>query len=69
MCFTEDADCSSPEHFTKYVLGYHFTEGTAGNASSPKGIYSVVMGFKVRMPVCAHDNRHRSVGMPSGSRA
>ena len=46
VCYEADSDCSAPGDFTKYVLGYHFTEGTAGNASAPEGIYSVVMPFK-----------------------
>jgi hypothetical protein len=50
LCYMDDSDCSSPEHFNTYVLGYHFTEGTATNASSPDGIYGVVMPFNVRMP-------------------
>ena len=50
LCYTDDSDCSSPEHFNTFVLGYHFTEGTATNASSPDGIYGVVMPFHVRMP-------------------
>jgi len=50
LCFYEDSACSSPSHFTSYVLGYHFSEGTSGDASAPEGIYSVVLGFKVRMP-------------------
>jgi hypothetical protein len=48
LCYEEDSDCSKPVDFTKYVLGYHFTEGTAGNESAPEGIYSVVMAFTVR---------------------
>ena len=39
LCYTADHDCSAPEHFNTYILGYHFTEGTATNASSPDGIY------------------------------
>lgn len=50
LCYTDDSDCSAPEDFSKYILGYHFTEGTASNASSPLGIYDVVLPFKVRMP-------------------
>tara|TARA_B110001452_G_scaffold29415_1_gene23106 strand:- start:2200 stop:2670 length:471 start_codon:yes stop_codon:yes gene_type:complete len=46
----EDANCEHPDDFTSYVLGYHFTEGTAGSPSDPEGIYSVEFGFKVRMP-------------------
>jgi hypothetical protein len=50
LCYTDSSDCSSPEDFNTFVLGYHFTEGTATNASSPDGIYGVVMPFNVRMP-------------------
>lgn len=50
LCFTADADCSEPSHFERYVLGYHFTEGTAGDASAPEGIYSVELPFAVKLP-------------------
>jgi hypothetical protein len=43
LCYTDSSDCSSPEDFNTFVLGYHFTEGTATNASSPDGIYGVVL--------------------------
>ena len=44
-----------PPHFPwmprgRYILGYHFTEGTAGDASAPEGIYSVDFSFAVRLP-------------------
>ena len=51
LCYLADSTCSSSEHFTSYVLGYHFTEGTAGDQSAPGGIYSVSLGFKVRLPL------------------
>ena len=52
LCYLDDAssDCSSPSGFESYVLGFHFTEGTAGDESDPEGIYSVSLGFEVTMP-------------------
>jgi len=47
LCFVEDSDCMSPADFNHYVLGYHFTEGTAGAGSD---IYSVDMPVKVTLP-------------------
>lgn len=49
MCYRDDSPCQAPGDFD-YVLGYHFTEGTAGDDDAPKGIYSVVMPFRVRVP-------------------
>lgn len=46
LCFRDDSDCNAPGDFMKYVLGYHFTEGTAGSGD----IYSVDMPFKVTLP-------------------
>jgi len=47
ICYLEDSDCMSPANFNQYILGYHFTEGTAGVGSD---IYSVDMPFKVTLP-------------------
>merc|ERR1719428_1373000 len=47
LCFREDSDCMSPSDFDHYVLGFHFTEGTAGAGSD---IYTVDMPFKVKLP-------------------
>lgn len=47
LCFLEDSDCMSPVDFDKYVLGFHFTEGTAGTGSD---IYTVDMPFEVKLP-------------------
>merc|ERR1711957_435963 len=47
LCYHEDSDCMSPTDFNQYILGYHFTEGTAGAGSD---IYSVDMPFKVTLP-------------------
>merc|ERR1712070_889345 len=46
MCFKEDSSCNHPHDFDKYILGFHFTEGTAGLDD----IYTVDMPFKVKLP-------------------
>jgi hypothetical protein len=46
MCFKEDSSCNHPQDFDKYILGFHFTEGTAGLSD----IYTVDMPFKVMLP-------------------
>lgn len=50
MCFHEDSDCTKPEDYNKYILGYHFTEGAAGDESAPEGIYACDMPIKVKLP-------------------
>lgn len=47
MCFRDDHDCNSPSDFNDYILGFHFTEGTAGVGSD---IYTVDMPFSVKLP-------------------
>jgi hypothetical protein len=47
MCFKEDASCNHPSDFEKYVLAFHFTEGTAGTGGD---IYSADLPFKVKLP-------------------
>jgi hypothetical protein len=47
LCYREDSSCMSPKDFNQYVLGFHFTEGTAGTGSD---IYDVEMSFKVKVP-------------------
>jgi hypothetical protein len=46
LCFKEDSSCNHPQDFDKYVLGFHFTEGTAG----VDYLYTVDMPFKVTLP-------------------
>lgn len=47
LCFHDDGDCNKPSSFDHYVLGYHFTEGTAGAGSD---IYGVELNMKVKLP-------------------
>jgi len=47
LCYREDSACMSPADFNHYVLGFHFTEGTAGTGSD---IYAVDMPFKIKVP-------------------
>jgi hypothetical protein len=47
VCFREDHDCNSPSDFNDFILGFHFTEGTAG---SDGHIYTADMPFKVKLP-------------------
>lgn len=47
LCFRGEADCQKMESYGKYVLGYHFTEGTAGRGDD---IYDVDLTFTVKVP-------------------
>jgi hypothetical protein len=46
LCFPDKMDCQKMSSYNKYVLGYHFTEGTAGLDD----IYNVDLPFKVKLP-------------------
>merc|ERR1712176_1200825 len=46
MCFRDEMDCQQMSSYNKYVLGYHFTEGTAGISN----IYDVELPFQVKLP-------------------
>merc|ERR1712167_431458 len=46
VCFHEEMDCQNMSSYNKYVLGYHFTEGTAGISN----IYDVELPFQVKLP-------------------
>jgi hypothetical protein len=46
LCFHDEADCQKMSSYNKYILGYHFTEGTAGVSD----IYDVDLPFKVKLP-------------------
>jgi len=47
LCFRDEDDCQLQSSYNKYVLGYHFTEGTAGNGAD---IYDVELPFNVKFP-------------------
>lgn len=47
LCFRDESDCQLQASYNKYILGYHFTEGTAGNGAD---IYDVDLYFKVKFP-------------------
>merc|ERR1711881_625928 len=42
----EDSSCNHPSDFDKYILGFTFTEGTAGQTD----LYTPEMPFKVMLP-------------------
>merc|ERR1712048_115621 len=46
ICFRDEMDCQQMSSYNKYVLGYHFTEGTAGISN----IYDVELPFEVKLP-------------------
>lgn len=46
ICFRDEMDCQQMSSYNKYVLGYHFTEGTAGISN----IYDVELPFQVKLP-------------------
>lgn len=46
LCFHDEMDCQKMNSYDKYVLGYHFTEGTAGISN----IYDVELPFQVKFP-------------------
>ena len=54
LCFKDDAPggCNAMTDYTTYVLGYHFTEGTAGeDPESPDAdIYSTVLRTRLALP-------------------
>ena len=54
VCYEEDSDCSEPKDFAKYVLGYHFTEGTAGNESAPEGTWCTFQTVHAQSPSVLH---------------
>merc|ERR1719361_3199167 len=47
LCFRDEDDCQLQSSYNKYVLGYHFTEGTRGNGGD---IYDVTLPFNVKLP-------------------